>query len=35
MSEKQKVYNLGKRVQRKKPENVIIFQLTAIEADTC
>ena len=35
MSEKQKVYNLGKRVQRKKPDNVKIFQPTALEADTC
>lgn len=35
MSEKQKVYNSGKRVQRNKPENVKIFQPAAIEADTC
>lgn len=35
MSEKQKVYNLGKRVQRKKLDNVKIFQPAALEADTC
>ena len=35
MSENKKAYNCGKRVQRKKPGNVKIFQLVVIEADTC